>query len=113
MLHVALRIHLRLIEFGRRWQRNDPEHTRADPLGNRLDRTALASAIAPLEDDADLESLGNDPFLQFHQFDVQFCQFTLIVFRPSFVPAAAACFAAFFLSPSSLPLIQTEFLYFT
>ena len=81
MRHVALRIHLRLFALGRRRQGDDPEDARADALGDRLDRTALAGAIAPFEDDADLQSLGDDLFLQLHQFNVQLGEFLVVRFR--------------------------------
>ena len=61
MPHVALHIHLRLFPLGRRGQRDDAEHPRADALGDRLDDAALAGAVAALEDDADLEALVRRP----------------------------------------------------
>ena len=39
---VALHVHLRLLALGGRGQRDDAEHPGADPLGDRLDRPALA-----------------------------------------------------------------------
>ena len=54
---VALDVHLRLLALGRRRQRDDAEHARADALGDRLDRAALAGAVAAFEHDADLQSL--------------------------------------------------------
>ena len=35
----------------------DAKYARAHALGDRLDRAALAGAVAALEDDADLEAL--------------------------------------------------------
>ena len=35
---------------------HDAEYARTDTLGDRLDRAALAGAVTPLEDDADLEA---------------------------------------------------------
>jgi len=71
VLHVALHVHLRLLALGRRRQRDDTEDARADALGDRLDGAALAGAVAPLEDDEDLEPLGDHPFLQLDQLDVE------------------------------------------
>ena len=58
MLHVPLQVHLRLLAV--RWgrQRHDPEDARADALGDRLDRAALAGAVAPLEHDDDAQALS-------------------------------------------------------
>ena len=42
-----------------------------DALGDRLDRAALAGAVATFEHDADLQSRMADPLLQLHQLDVQ------------------------------------------
>ncbi len=62
--HVPFQVHLALLALGRRGQRDDPKHARAHPLGDRLDRPALAGTVAALEEDADLEPLVLDPFLQ-------------------------------------------------
>jgi hypothetical protein len=43
-------------------------------------RATLAGTVAPLEDDADLQPLMNDPLLQFHKLDMQLRQFALIIF---------------------------------
>ena len=50
MLHVALHVHLALLAVRRRRQRHEPEHARADALGDRLDRPALAGGVPPFED---------------------------------------------------------------
>ena len=76
---VALDVHLRLLALGRRGQRDDAEHARADALGDRLDRAALAGAVAPLEDDADLQALVHDPLLQLDELDMQPGQLALVV----------------------------------
>ena len=54
---VALHVHLRLLAIGGRRQRHDPEDARADPLGERADRPALAGRVAALEDDDDAAAL--------------------------------------------------------
>ena len=51
VLHVALDVHLRLLAVGRRGQRHDAEHARADAFGDGLDGAALAGGIAALEND--------------------------------------------------------------
>ena len=80
MPHVSLDIHLRLFPLGRRGQRDDAEDARADALGDRLDDPALAGAVAALEHDADLETLGDDPELQLDQFGVQAGELSLVNF---------------------------------
>ncbi len=50
VLHVALHVHLALLAIRRRRQRHEAEDARADALGDRLDRAALAGGVAPLED---------------------------------------------------------------
>jgi len=81
MRQISLNIHLRFLALGRGGQRDNAEHPRADSLGNRLDRASLAGAVAPLEHDADLQSLVLDPLLQLDQLDVQVEQLALVVFR--------------------------------
>jgi hypothetical protein len=71
--------HLALLALGRRRQCDDAEHARTHALGDRLDRAALAGAVAALEQDADLQALVYHPLLQLDQFDVQLLQFTLVV----------------------------------
>ena len=78
MPHVALDIHLRLLAFGRRGQRDDAKNTRADAFGDRLDHPALAGAVAAFEHNADFEALGDDPKLQLDEFAMQTRQFPLI-----------------------------------
>ena len=68
-----------LLAFRRRRQRDDAKHTRADALGNRLDRAAFARAVAPFKDDADLQSLVLHPLLQLDQFDMQLGEFAPLI----------------------------------
>ena len=56
MLEVALYIHLRLLAFSRGGQRHHAKNARADTFRNRLDDAALARAVAPFKDDANLET---------------------------------------------------------
>ena len=78
VLDVALHVHLRLLAVGRRRQRDDAEDARADPLGDRLDRAALAGGVAALEDDDDAQALGLDPFLQVAELDLQLAKLLLV-----------------------------------
>ena len=57
---------------------DDPEHARADALGDRLDRAALAGAVASLEHDDDAQALVLDPVLQVAQLDLQLAQLLLV-----------------------------------
>ena len=68
---IALYVHLGLLALGRRGERNDAKHPRTHPLGDRLDRAALAGAVAALEDDAHLEPLELDPLLQLDEFHME------------------------------------------
>ena len=79
VLHVALQVHLALLAVGRRRQRHDAEHARADALGDRLDRAALAGGVAPLEDDDDAQALGLHPLLQDAQLRLQPRQLLLVL----------------------------------
>ncbi len=76
---VALQVELRLLPVGGRGQRNHPEHARAHPLGDRLDRPALAGGVAALEHDDDAQALVLDPFLQRAKLDLQTPQGVVIV----------------------------------
>ena len=68
---VALEVHLRLLPLGRGGQGHDPEHPRADPFGDPLDRAALAGGVPALEHDADLGPGRLDPLLHGDQLAVQ------------------------------------------
>src|SRR4030095_4439396 len=59
--------------------RDAPEHARADPLRDRLDRASLSRAVPSLEHDADLEPLVPDPLLEPHQLDVELLQLLLVL----------------------------------
>ena len=79
VLHVALHVHLALLAVRRRRQRDDAEDARADALGDRLDRAALAGRVAPLEDDDDAQPLVLHPVLQRAQLALQPGQLLLVV----------------------------------
>jgi hypothetical protein len=51
--HVALEIPLTALALGRRRQRDNPTDSRIERLGNAFNHAALASRIAPLEQDHD------------------------------------------------------------
>ena len=61
MLDVALKIHLRFLTIGRRWQRHDPEDARAHPFGDGFDGAALACGVAALKQDDDARSFRPSP----------------------------------------------------
>ena len=67
-----------LLAVGRRRQRDDAEHARADALGDGLDRAALAGGVAAFEDDDDPQLLGFHPFLEMAQLDLELSQFLLV-----------------------------------
>jgi hypothetical protein len=77
---VALQVHLAFLAFGRCRQRDDTEDARTHPLGDRLDGAALAGAVAPFEDDADLEPLVHHPLLQLDQFHVEALELLFVSF---------------------------------
>src|ERR1700739_2993654 len=70
MRDVALRVHLRLLPFGRCGKRDDPEDARGYPLCHRLDRAALAGAVASLKENADLQTLVDHPLLELDELDM-------------------------------------------
>src|SRR5262245_63210257 len=71
MRKISLNVHLRLLALGRRGQSDDPEHARAHPFGDGLDRAALACPVSPLEQDADFRPGALDPFLELDELDVK------------------------------------------
>src|SRR5262249_37822570 len=71
MREITLHVHLGFFSVGRRRQRHETERARADTLGDRLDRSALASGIATLEHDDDPLAGLLDPLLQRAQLRLQ------------------------------------------
>ena len=71
MRHITLEIPLRPLALARRGQRDDAADARIEPLGDPLDRPALARRIAPFEQHRDLQPLLHHPFLQDHEFVLQ------------------------------------------
>ena len=67
VLQVALHVDLALFTVGRRREGDDPEHARADTLGDGADRPALAGPVTSLEHDDDTKALFLDPSLQMAQ----------------------------------------------
>ena len=98
MRQVALDVHLLFLALGRRGQGDDAKHARADALGDRLDRAALAGAVAAFEHDADLQPLVLHPPLELDQLDVQPLELPVVVLALSFVfgPASAGAAPRFF-----------------
>src|SRR5262249_38684913 len=76
---VALDVHLRLLALRGGRQGHDAEHARAHAGRDGLDRTALAGAVAALEEDADLLLLAAHPFLKLDQLHVQVPQPVLVL----------------------------------
>ena len=95
MRKVSLNVHLRFFALSRGRQRDDPKNSRAHPGGNSLDDAALARAVAPFENDANLLRLVAHPFLQLDKLDVQFAKLSFIGFtlKPWF-PTASSLAAA-------------------
>ena len=85
MRHVTLDVHLRLLAVGRRRQRHNPKHARADPLGQRPDGAALARGIAAFEDDDDAQALVLDPLLEMAQLGLELAKFLLVFLRFHFL----------------------------
>ena len=79
MRQVALHVHLRLFTVRRRRQRDHAEDARADALGDRPDRPALAGGVAALEHDDDPLALCLDPVLQDAEFGLQLARGLLVV----------------------------------
>jgi len=77
---ITLRVHLGFLAFGRRGERDHPEHAWTHALRDCLDRATLAGAVTSLEHDADPETLVDDPPLQFHELDVEILELTVVVF---------------------------------
>src|SRR6266403_5246227 len=78
LLHVALHEHLRF--FAIRWsrKRDDAKDTRAYPLGNGFDGSALTGSIASLEHDDDPQSPGLHPVLQVTKLHLELAQLRLV-----------------------------------
>ncbi len=75
---VALYIHLRLLAIGGRGQRHEPKDARADALGQRADRAALAGSVAAFEDDDDPLAGRLHPVLQGAELGLQLAQLLFI-----------------------------------
>jgi hypothetical protein len=71
MLDVALEEDLGLVPIGRSGKGDDPEHARADLLGDCLDGAALAGGIAAFEQDDGPQLLLLDPLLQMTELDLE------------------------------------------
>src|SRR5262245_22386224 len=70
LLDVALHEHLCFLTVRGGRQGHHPKHPRAHALGDRLDGSALAGGIAPLEHDDDARSRFFDPILQMAKLDL-------------------------------------------
>jgi hypothetical protein len=76
---VPLDVHLGLLSLGRGGQGDDPEHPRAHPLGDPLDRASLPGGVPTLEHDTELGPRRLDPLLHGHELAVQAPQLPLVV----------------------------------
>jgi len=72
VLQVALHVDLSLLAVRRCRQGHDPEHARAETLGDGPNRSPLAGPVPPLEDDDDAQAFFLDPALELAQPDLQF-----------------------------------------
>ena len=100
-LDIALHVHLALLAVGRRRQRDDAEDARADPLGDGLDRAALARRVAPLEHDDHAFAGLLDPILQVAELDLQLVELLLILL-------ALELFRFFFARHDAPPRLASE-----
>jgi hypothetical protein len=79
LLDVALGEQLRLLALRRRGERDDAKDARADPLGDCLDRSALALGVTSLKDDDDARAVVLNPVLQVAQLDLQLAELLLVI----------------------------------
>ena len=73
--HVALKVPLRALAFGRGRKRHDLADAGIEPLGHPLDHAALAGGVAALEQHEELKFVVGDPILELDQFLLQPQQF--------------------------------------
>src|SRR5437763_15455308 len=78
MWNVALGVHLRLLPLCRCGKRNDPEHTRADPLSHRFYSATLTGTVAAFEDNAYPQAFMHYPLLKPDKLNVQPREFLLV-----------------------------------
>ena len=71
MRDIALEVPLAALALGRRGQRHGAADARVETLGDPLDGAALARRVASLEDDDQLELLGDDPVLELDELALQ------------------------------------------
>src|SRR4051812_38538532 len=71
VLHVSLHVKLALFPVRGGGQRDDAEYTRADTLGDSLDRAAFAGPIAALEHEDAAQAFVFHPFLQFAELHLK------------------------------------------
>src|SRR5258708_15768553 len=87
-LDIALHVHLGLLPIGRRGQRHDAEDARADPLGDGLDRAALARRVTTFEHDDDPLAGSLDPVLKAAEILLKFAELLLVGLALHFLRAA-------------------------
>ena len=87
--HVALDVHLTLLAVGRGGERHQPEHARADALGDRLDGAPLAGGVPPFEEHHHAETFLLDPLLEMAELHLEPVQL-LLVGLPLHLPGRVA-----------------------
>src|SRR5580704_4846774 len=75
---VALNEHLAFFAVRRRRQGGDPEHPRADALGERLDGAAFSGGVPPFENDDDAGARCLDPVLQAAKLRLQLAKLLFV-----------------------------------
>ena len=78
--NVALHEHLRLLPVRRSRKRDNSVDAWAHPLGDRLDRPALAGRIAAFEDDDDPQTFRLNPLLDIAELGLELPQLLLVGF---------------------------------
>ena len=71
MRDVALEVPLAALALGRRRQRHGAADARVETLRDPLDDAAFARRVPPLEDDDQLELVGDDPVLELDELALQ------------------------------------------
>ena len=78
--NITLEIKLRFLFLCWRRQRDNPENARADAFGYRFYGAAFTGPVASLKHDADFQSFGDNPLLEFDQFNVKATKLFFILF---------------------------------
>ena len=79
MLDIPLNVKLGPFALSRGRKGDNPEHARADTLGNSLDDSAFPGSIASLEDDYHFETSISYPELELDELNVQFPEYLFVL----------------------------------